>query len=304
MFKPFKIKTPAKVNLTLDILGKENGYHLLQTIMQEVPIYDELTFKPRKDSKTVIHCSDKSLPVGATNTIYRAARILAGIYRKRHTFVRTKILVLAKNSQTFPGVTIYLKKNIPIAAGLGGGSSDAAATLIILNKIWNLRLTKSHLARLASKIGMDVPFFIYKGTALATHFGEIITPLPKIPNRYLPATIVVNGKKLSTKEMYRYIDTPSIQKLLGQNKNLTKKLLQALKAKKYNKISQYFHNDFEWLYKAKNTPALTANVNLHTTLLRLGAKSVNTCGSGPAIFADFSHNPRKIPGQIYFLSKK
>ncbi len=150
---------PAKINRFLHIIGqRDDGYHLLQSIFQYIDFSDQLRFKPGTDSKIVI---DPKIPEVSNdnNLIYQAANSLR------------------KKAQIKRGVTIYLKKNIPLGAGLGGGSSDAATTLIALNYLWNLNYSRLQLAELGLKLGADIPFFIYGENALVEGIGEKITPI-------------------------------------------------------------------------------------------------------------------------------
>ena len=151
----------AKINLTLEILGKRaDGFHEVRTVMQTVGLADRLEVSAAADLSFT--CSDPALAT-PDNLVYRAARLLQAEYA-----VRT-------------GAALRLEKRIPVAAGLGGGSSDAAATIVALNRLWNLQLSLTEQRRLAARLGSDVPFILTGGTALATGRGERITPLPPLP---------------------------------------------------------------------------------------------------------------------------
>ncbi|MSQ40280.1 MAG: 4-(cytidine 5'-diphospho)-2-C-methyl-D-erythritol kinase [Dehalococcoidia bacterium] len=148
----------AKVNLTLEVLGERtDGYHDVATVLQPVDLSDTLTFEPALSLS--LECSLPELPMEA-NLVYRAARLLQ------------------EETGQKAGARIRLEKGIPVAAGLGGGSSDAAATLRGLNQLWGLGLEASQLHELAARLGSDVPFFLYGGTALVEGRGERLTPLP------------------------------------------------------------------------------------------------------------------------------
>jgi 4-diphosphocytidyl-2-C-methyl-D-erythritol kinase len=155
----------CKVNLLLNILGKRpDGYHELETLLQPVPLCDHLSFE-RAGTGIHLSCSDPSLPVTSKNLVVRAAAL----------FAKSAGLGDAE------GVRIHLQKHIPIAAGLGGGSGNAAATLLALNELFGLPLPPPQLHKLAAALGSDVPFFLQSRPALATGRGEIIRPLPDFP---------------------------------------------------------------------------------------------------------------------------
>ena len=155
----------AKINLTLEILGKRaDGYHEVRTVMQTVGLADRLEVSAAADLSFT--CSDPALAT-PDNLVYRAARLLQADYGAR------------------AGAALRLEKRIPVAAGMGGGSSDAAATIVALNRLWNLQLSPTEQRRLAAALGSDVPFFLTGGTALATGRGERITPLPPLPQYWI-----------------------------------------------------------------------------------------------------------------------
>lgn len=155
-------KAYAKINLSLDVIGKrDDGYHEVEMIMQSVSIYDELTFFP--SPVTSLTTSDPLLPIDEKNLVLKAVRVF-----KEYTGITDE-------------VRIFLQKRIPVGAGLGGGSADAAATLHALNRLWEAKLSPEELRRLAVSIGADVSFGLIGGTALARGIGEEITRLPPLP---------------------------------------------------------------------------------------------------------------------------
>ena len=158
-----ELSSPCKVNLLLNILGKrEDGFHELETVMQPVRLHDNLSFH-RTGSDIQLTCSEATLPVDARNLVHRAARAFLDTAGLRE------------------GVKVHLEKRIPLAAGLGGGSGNAATTLLGLNELFGEPLRHEDLHRLASSLGSDIPFFLQKRPALATGRGEIITPLEPFP---------------------------------------------------------------------------------------------------------------------------
>jgi 4-diphosphocytidyl-2-C-methyl-D-erythritol kinase len=182
------LKAPAKINLFLEIRNKRSDeYHNLESIMQTVSLYDELSFELAKNIVS-FECSDKSLSACETNIVYKAA------------------IAVKKYYSTDKGVKIYLKKEIPIGAGLGGGSSDAASTLKALIRLWNIKTTKGELEQIARKLGADVPFFLTGGTALCEGIGEIVTPLKSIGK--LNIVLVNPGFGVPTTDIYKKIRFP------------------------------------------------------------------------------------------------
>ena len=179
-------KAYAKINLGLDVVGRqENGYHQVRMIMQTVGLYDVLTFKAA-ESGIRITADSGELSTGQDNLIYKAARLLMETYSVE------------------AGVEIHLEKHIPIAAGMAGGSTDAAATLLGLNDLFGLRLTSEQLRQMGVRIGADVPYCIMGGTALAEGIGEVLTPLPPAPQCTL--LIAKPDIQVSTKYVYEHLD--------------------------------------------------------------------------------------------------
>ncbi|HLG25283.1 MAG TPA: 4-(cytidine 5'-diphospho)-2-C-methyl-D-erythritol kinase, partial [Candidatus Gracilibacteria bacterium] len=291
-----RVRSFAKINLTLDVLKKEGNYHQIRTVFQEIPLHDELIFAINPDGKpgsVDLHCSRRDVPVDETNMVYRAVELLK------------------KNARAdFPSLTITIKKNIPVAAGLGGGSSNAAATLGALNTWLKLELSKSRLQKMAERIGMDVPFFLHGGTALGTHFGEKIKSLPGLKFPHL--LIAMNGKKESTKSVYARLNA----NLVGRNAAKTTALLTYLKKKSpatridIQKLSGFLHNDFETAFRTNKSKSALGIPDLKKILLRTGAASVHICGSGPALYAvypnrktrDMAYRQLKVQNLVFLKS--
>lgn len=179
-------KAYAKINLGLDVVRRlENGYHEVRMIMQTVGIYDVLTFTTAQSGIRITTDSGE-LPVGEDNLIYKAARLLM------------------EEGNVSAGVDIHLEKHIPIAAGMAGGSSDAAATLLGLNELFALGMPEERLRQLGVRIGADVPYCIMGGTALAEGIGELLTPLRPAPQCVL--LIAKPDIQVSTKYVYEHLD--------------------------------------------------------------------------------------------------
>lgn len=221
--------SPAKVNLTLDVLGRDDatGYHLVQTILHEAPdFYDELTFERRPTFEVTLDAGPFALP--PNNTITRAARLL-----QSHT-------------KTSHGAHITLVKKIPLGSGFGGPASNAATTLKALNQLWELNLPDPTLRQLATKIGMDVPFFITGGCAIAMHYGEQLEHLPTLDRFGFALDIIPTDISVSTPNAYATLDLTTA----GQRNRDTGRLVALLK--KYGPPTQddlaeiplLLHNDF------------------------------------------------------------
>jgi len=177
-----RLAAPAKLNLYLRVLGRRpDGYHEIETLFERIDLADELTLAP--DAELTLTCSDASLSCGEENLVMKAARLLR------------------QASGTSDGARIHLDKRIPIAAGLGGGSSDAAATLVGLNELWGLHWPRARLAGLAARLGSDVPFFLVETPfAIGRGRGEACEPIPEAPR--LAQVLVAPPERLSTSEVY------------------------------------------------------------------------------------------------------
>lgn len=182
-----EIKAYGKINLTLEVLRlMVDGFHEIKSIMQSIDLHDSIIIEEAIDSKIYLDGSSKELIYDNSNLIMKSA------------------IALQDKCGIKKGSSIFLKKKIPIEAGLAGGSSDAAATLIGLNKFWNLNLSKEELGRIGAGIGSDIPFFIFGGTALAEGRGEKITKLKNIQEEDI--LIVKPDFGVNTKRVYNEVD--------------------------------------------------------------------------------------------------
>ena len=245
--------SPAKINLCLSVLGKRSdGYHEVEMLMQMVGLYDEVTVA-LADEGISVSCDNAAVPGGEKNIAWRAA---AEVLRDTGSKV---------------GLLIDIKKNIPVAGGLGGGSGNAAAVLAAVNGLLNAGLDRKKLADIGVRIGMDVPFFFYGPTALARGRGEILTSLPPIPQCWV---LLVNpGFETSTAWVYNNIR-------LGLTKKVDCNKIARLKVRK---IAQGLHNDLE----AVTTVAHPVIGRIEAALLTHGALGVSMSGSGPTVFGLF-----------------
>lgn len=182
----YQRKAYAKINLSLDVTGRlDNGYHLVDMIMQTVNIYDELSFE-RTDGEIVLESDCGELPLDENNLIYKAIRLIQ------------------EECGVTGGLRVFLKKNIPIAAGMAGGSTDCAATLMAMDELYGLKLGTKRLMELGVKLGADVPYCILGGTARAQGIGEKLTRLPNCPT--LKLLVAKPDLNVSTKEVYTGLD--------------------------------------------------------------------------------------------------
>jgi len=188
--KPQVWPAPAKLNLMLHITGqREDGYHELQTVFQFIDFSDELEFRLRDDDQIIRHCDGFDLPEDE-DIIIRAARMLRQKYRDRESSAASSF-----------GADISLTKNIPMGAGLGGGSSDAATTLVVLNKLWQMSFTVGELSEMGLELGADVPVFVHGFAAFAEGVGEKLSPVSPDENWYL---VLVPPVHVSTKKVFSY----------------------------------------------------------------------------------------------------
>jgi 4-diphosphocytidyl-2-C-methyl-D-erythritol kinase len=214
------LKAPAKINLFLEILGKrDDGYHEIETVMQEIDLVDNLQFEEIQEGVR-LNCNDKNIPSDENNLVCKAANLIlneCGIKK---------------------GVLISLEKNIPVGAGLGGGSSDAAATLKALNLLWKIGLNDAELMEFAAKLGSDIPFFIKGKTALCSGRGEKITPIEvKSEMNYL---VIFPHINISTATIYRNLKIDLTKKIIDVSF-----FLNALKHPKVAGISKLLFNRLE-----------------------------------------------------------
>lgn len=249
------VKAPAKINLTLDVLYKRpDNYHEVEMVMTTVDLADRISLESREDGIIEIISTDNFVPNDHRNFAYQAARLIKDTYGIGQ------------------GVSITIEKEIPIAAGLAGGSSDAAATLKGLNELWSLGLSIDELAELGAKIGSDVSFCVYGGTALATGRGERIQELSAPPNCW----VVLAKPKIgvSTAEVYGGL------KVEGLEHPNTKQMIQAIETENYELLCSSLGNVLETV-TFKLHPEV---VMLKEQMKRFGADATLMSGSGPTVF--------------------
>ncbi len=257
------VKSKAKVNLSLDILGlRDDGYHEVLMIVQTIPLYDMITITTEKSTAAAVElaCNKKTLPTDSRNLAYKAAKMLmdkAGINDR---------------------IQINIKKRIPIGGGLGGGSSNAAAVLKGLNALYNLGMSTEELADMSKALGSDVPALVYGGCVLAKGTGTDVTPLPPLKKGYM---LLVNpGVFVSTEKVYQKYDTMHIPKDAHPDTNQLIKFLRQgdLHAFAKNMKNVLEHPVLESKSKVRN---------LKQEMMQTGALGTMMTGSGSSIFSLF-----------------
>ncbi len=252
------VLAPAKINLTLDVLGKrDDGYHEIDTIMQTVDIYDRVTVEKGKTQKLTLTLSDPSLPTDERNTAIKAALAFA-----------------AAANVSVDDISIYIDKQIPQQAGMAGGSADAAGVLWALNRLFDDLLSVDELCAVGAKVGADVPFCVWGGAARATGIGEILAPVTPLP----PCTVLVikPDENVSTAAAYAAIDSCHFTRRPD-----TAAMLQALADADMPAIGATLCNVFE------EAIGLPAPARVRQAALSNGACGCIMTGSGSAVFALF-----------------
>lgn len=257
--RELKLKARAKINLGLDVVRKrEDGYHEVRMIMQMINLYDKITLRKKTEPGITVTANLSYLPVNEDNLVYRAAKLLMDEF------------------QVDGGLEIELQKYIPVAAGMAGGSTDAAAVMVGVNRIFQLGLNKKQLMERGVKIGADVPFCIMRGTALAEGIGEELTPLPAMPH----CSLVIAKPKIhvSTKFVYgnlkvrKLTEHPDID---GQVQALRENDLEQLVARMGNVL------------ETVTIPAYPVIDEIKHTMMKYGAMGAMMSGSGPTVFGIF-----------------
>ncbi|MBO7386617.1 MAG: 4-(cytidine 5'-diphospho)-2-C-methyl-D-erythritol kinase [Lachnospiraceae bacterium] len=253
-----KRKAYAKINLCLDVLGKrEDGYHEVSMIMQTIGLSDDVTLR-KQDEGISLSVNGADLPTDESNLAYKAAKLMIDTYEIKG------------------GVKISLKKSIPVAAGLAGGSSDAAAVMLGMNELYNLGKTKDDLSTLGVKIGADVPYCIKGGTALAEGIGEKLTPLPEAPG----ATILIAKPDIavSTKEVYTALNVKELKAhpdVDGMTKAIVRHDLDGVIERMGNVLENV---------TIKKFPVID---DIKQLMKEHGAENAIMSGSGPTVFGIF-----------------
>ena len=259
-----RLQAFAKINLGLDVLGKrEDGYHEVRMIMQTIRMYDQLDMRKSVEPGIHLTTNKKYIPVDENNLVWRAAKLMMD------------------TCGIMEGVSIHLHKVIPVAAGMAGGSSDAAATLVGMNRLFHCGLSKEKLMELGVQIGADVPYCVLRGTALAEGIGEKLTVLPPMPDCWI--LIGKPGISVSTKYVYTTLDLntntvhPDID---GMKKALEDGNLYGITERMGNVLQDV------------TIPAYLEVERIKEQLQTLGAVNAMMSGSGPTVFGIFDNEEK------------
>ncbi len=254
-----ELKALGKINLGLDVLGRrENGYHDVRMVMQTVYLYDQITIKKRKNPGIGIETNLYYLPTNENNLAYRAAKLLKDEFDIKE------------------GVSIGLEKHIPVAAGMAGGSSNAAAVLFGMNRMFELGLTMEELMERGVTLGADVPYCIMRGTVLAEGIGEILTPLAPMPRCFV--LLAKPPVAVSTKLVYEKLDSREIEAHPDIDG-----IIDGLKEEKLSKITAGMGNVLEPV-TMEEYPVIE---EIKHTMKEGGALNAMMSGSGPTVFGIF-----------------
>ena len=257
-----KLKSRAKINLSIDVLGiREDGYHLVEMIMQTIDLYDLIEIKEIIDNKILIKSNSNEIPLDSDNIVYKAANLI------KERFCIDK------------GIEIYIKKNIPVAAGMAGGSSNAAAILVGLNSLWNLNLSNQELEEIGLKLGADVPFCIKGGTVLAQGIGEELTDIKGL-DEDISILVCKPDLFVSTKEIYELIDSREIT--MRPNNKL---LIDYLKNNEIEALARNMFNVLEEVTVEKH-PVIK---KIKDTMIKNKALGAMMSGSGPTVFGVYKN---------------
>lgn len=273
--RSYSLTAPAKINLYLEILGdRPDGYHELAMILQSIELADKIDLRALSTENIRLRSSHPQLPTNNRNLAYQAAALMAAEFPDAFA--------------QYGGVEITIDKHIPIAAGLAGGSTDAAAVLVGLDLMWKLGLTQSELETLAAQLGSDVPFCIAGGTAIATGRGDSLSPLPNLQDIY-----VVLGKyrhiEVSTAWAYQTYRSQFGNSYIVNKQDLTSRaaavhsssMVQAIIHEDKEQIGQRLHNDLEKVV-LPNYPQVAG---LRQALQQAGCLGTMMSGSGSTVFA-------------------
>ena len=253
-----KLKSRAKINLSIDVTGKrEDGYHLVDMIMQTIDLYDIISITNiHKEDKIIIRSSSKEIPVNSNNIVYKTAVLIKEMFK-----INT-------------GVEIFIDKNIPVAAGMAGGSSNAAAVLVGLNRLWNLKLTKDELREIGLKLGADVPFCIEGGSYRALGIGEELTKIVGLQEN-INILVCKPNIFVSTKDVYQGLDISNIRKRPNNEY-----LIHELSKLNAINVAKEMYNVLEEVTIKTHTEIL----EIEKIMLKNNAEGSIMSGSGPTVF--------------------
>lgn len=260
--KQIRLKAMAKINLGLDVVRKrEDGYHEVRMIMQTVNLYDKLFISVSEEPGIRLKTNLNFLPVNENNLIYRAAKLLIDEFEIKE------------------GVDIQLQKFIPVAAGMAGGSTDAATTLIGMNQLFDLNLSRRQMMERGVKLGADVPYCIAGGTMLSEGIGEILTRLPDVPRGYV--LVAKPGVSVSTKFVYSNLKLNQLKihpDIDGQ--------IEAIRRQDFKNMAKLMGNVLETV----TIPEYPIIQEIKDFMMKQGAVNAMMSGSGPTVFGLFTNH--------------
>jgi 4-diphosphocytidyl-2-C-methyl-D-erythritol kinase len=274
--RSYSLIAPAKINLYLEIIGtRPDGYHELAMILQSIDLSDQIDIHPASTGNIRVYCNHPQVPTDQTNLVYKAAELMAKEFPKAYS--------------NFGGVDITVKKNIPVSAGLAGGSTNAAAVLMGMDLLWDLGLTQLELEELGASLGSDVPFCIAGGTAIATGRGEQLAPLQSLDNLHI---VLAKYRSLEVSTPWAYktyrqqFGINYIQDTEGFAARAkafhSEAMVKAILNQNTEKIAQELHNDLEKVV----LPAYPQVLQLRELFARqTGVLGTMMSGSGPSVFA-------------------
>jgi 4-diphosphocytidyl-2-C-methyl-D-erythritol kinase len=271
-----QLKSRAKINLSIDVLGKrEDGYHLVDMIMQTIDLYDIVKIKGLNTEDIIIKSNSSDIPLDDNNIVYKAIKLF------KNKFKINK------------GVEVFIQKNIPIAAGMAGGSSNAAAVLVGLNELWKLNLSEIELQEIGFKLGADVPFCISGRTALAQGVGEELTYIKGISE---DVSILVCKPNLfvSTKEVYEGLDLKNIQ-----SRPDNKFLIDCLNKEDIKSVAENMVNVLESVTSKYHKEIK----EIEGIMIQTNALGSMMSGSGPTVFGLFDKKEEALKAKEKLLEK-
>ena len=270
-----RLKARAKINLGLDVLGKrEDGYHEVRMVMQTIGIYDRLILTKIPEEEIRITSNLAFLPVNENNLIYKAIKLL-------------------KDEYHFPGgVSVDLNKFIPVAAGMAGGSTDAASTMFGVNRLFGLNLSMGKMMELGVRLGADVPYCVMRGTALAEGIGEKLTRITPVPHMWI--LIAKPQINVSTRLVYEQLDMGGIQKHPDIDG-----IIRAIEAQDVVRIAQSMGNVLENV----TVPLYPVIETIKQDMLSHGAINAMMSGSGPTVFGIFPDEQTTLACQAFLKEK-
>jgi 4-diphosphocytidyl-2-C-methyl-D-erythritol kinase len=271
---PYTLIAPAKINLYLEIIGdRPDGYHQLVMVLQSIDLADRLEVRPNSRQEFRLSCQHPQVPNDKTNLAYRAAELMAREFPQTYA--------------NYGGADIILDKQIPVAAGLAGGSADAAAVLVGLDLVWNLGLTQPELRELAAKLGSDVPFCLAGGTAIATGRGEQLDPIRDLENlwvvlaKYRNLAISTPWAYQTYRERFSSAYARDTQDVASRTVRVhSGPLVSAISHQEPASIGKLLHNDLEKVV----LPEFPQVAQLREAMQAAGGLGTMMSGSGPTIF--------------------